>query len=341
MNAMQSPRYTARLAALLSSLTIGCGTQIGNPTGSGIVRVTDDPGTLGTLVNAAFLQTVDGINMGDYAYSRLESRVSTDRSCQNQTGSGFSLLDKADTRHSVVEESTSWRASSDLNIKRSYQDAWTQNGVLLTCDPVARSVRFNYERLQLGPVRLESRVDENLARTLYLVEKKENQELRHNLSFHKSGTRTLDFVNYAELGRDVVLEAQLNNKVESEISLPTADGGQVPVMLQLQERFPLDFAITLDQSQQWKRYTIPSGRQEFIIPTTGEVLRLDFRNVTFIRENGCVPASGQLAATVIRPNQDEVRYTLSFQSNAPLLMKADNGIDSLVLAPFACVLKER
>lgn len=338
---MQSPRFTAHIAALLGSLALGCGTQIGNPTGSGIVRVTDNPGTLGTLVNAAFLQTIDGINMGDYAYSRLESRVSTDRRCQTEAGSGFSLVDKADTKHSVIEESATWYAKSDLSIKRSYEDAWTQNGTLIACDPGARAVRFNYERLQFGTVRLESRVNEDLARSLYLTEKKEKQEMRHNLSLRKSGKRTLDFLNYAELGQDVVLEAQLSNQVESAIALPTQDGGEITATLQLQERFPLNFAITLDQTQQWTRYVIPSGRQEFIIPTTGEVLRLDFRNVTFTRKDGCVPVSGQMAVTVIRPNEDEVRYSLSFQPNSPLLMKADNGIDSLVLAPFACVLRER
>jgi hypothetical protein len=341
MKAMQSPRYTAQLAALLGSLAIGCGTQIGNPTGSGIVRVTDDPGTLGTLVNAAFLQTVDGMNMGDYAYSRTESRVSTDRSCQTQGGTGLSLVDKADSRHSVKDETALWYALSEMDIKRSYEDAWTQNGALLACDPNARSVRFNYERLQLGPVRLESRVNEDLVRSLTLTDIKEKQELRHNLTFKKTGKRTLDFVNYAELGRNVVLEAQLNNQVESAISLPTADGGHVPVTMQLQERFPLDFAITLDPNQDWTRYAIASGRQEFVIPATGEVLRLEFRNVNFTREGGCVPVSGQLAATVIRPNEDEVRYSISFQPNAPLKLKADSGTETLVLAPFACVLKER
>jgi hypothetical protein len=340
MIAMPSPRYTAHLALLLS-LAIGCGTQIGNPTGSGIVRVTDNPGSLGTLVNAAFLQTVDGINMGDYAYSRLESRVSTDRSCQTKIGSGISLTDKAETKHSVIDESETWYAKSDLSIKRSYEDAWSQNGVLLTCDPGARSVHFNYERLQLGSVQLESRVNEDLARSLYLTEKKAKQELRHSLSFHKSGKRTLEFLNYAELGREVVLEAQLSNQVESEIVLPAQDGGEFTATLQLQERFPLDFVITLDQSEQWTRYVIPNGRQEFIIPSTGEVLRLEFRNVTFTRAGGCIPVSGQLAAIVIRPNEEQVRYALSFQPNAPLLMKADNGLDTLVLAPFACVLKER
>ncbi len=339
---MQFPRFTAHIAVLLGSLAIGCGTQIGNPTGSGIVRVTDNPSSLGTLVNAAFLQTVDGINMGDYAYSRLESRVSTDRRCQTEVGSGISLLDKAETKHSVIEESATWYAKSDLTIKRSYEDAWTQNGALIACDPGARAVRFNYERLQFGTVRLESRVNEDLARSLYLTEKKEKQEMRHNLSFKKSGKRVLDFVNYSENGREVVLKAQLSNKVESEIALPTQDGGAINATLQLQERFPLDFSINLDQTQQWTSYVIPSGRQEFVIQATGEVLRLEFRNVTFTRKDGCMPAAGQLTATVIRPNEDEVRYSISFQPNASaLLMKSDSGLDSLVLAPFACVLRER
>jgi hypothetical protein len=228
-----------------------------------------------------------------------------------------------------------------MNIKRSYEDAWTQNGSLIACDPAARSVRFNYERLQLGTVRLESRVNEDLVRSLLLTDIKEKQEMRHNLTFSKTGKRTLDFVNYSEIGRTVVLEAQLNNQVESAISLPTQDGSRIPVTMKLQERFPLDFAITLDQNQDWTRYAIPSGRQEFIIPSSGEVIRLDFRNVTFTREGGCVPSSGQLAATVIRPNEDEVRYSISFQPNQALMLKSDNGIDSLVLAPFACVLKER
>jgi hypothetical protein len=329
---------------LLSSLSLGCGTQIGNPTGSGIVRVTGNPASLGTLVNAAFLQTVDGMNMGDYAYSRLESRVSTDRRCQTEAGSGISLLDKAETRHSVIDESPSFYAKSDLSIKRSYEDAWTQNGVLLACDPNSRSIRFQYERLQLGPVRLESRVNEDLTRSLLLTAKQDQQEIRHSLSLRKSGRRSLDFVSYTELGREVILEAQLDNQVKSAIDLPSSGGTEdsmESVTLQLQERFPLNFIIALDQSRQWTRYVIANGRQEFVIPTSGETLRLDFRNLTFTREGACVPVSGQLAATIVRPGQDSVRYSMNFQANAPLVMKADNGIDSLVLAPFACVLKER
>lgn len=338
---MQSARTIAYTAGLLCSLLAGCGTQIGNPTGAGLVRVTDNASSLSTLVNAAFLQTVDGMNMGDYGYSRLESRVSTDRSCETQAGSEFSLLEKAETKHSVIDESAAWYAKSDLAIKRSYQDAWIQNGVLLTCDPTVRAIRFNYERLQLGTVRLQSQVNEDLVRSLYMTEKKQQQELRHSLSFKKTGKRTLDFVSYTETGKEVILDAQLSNQVESIVSLKTESDGVEEATLQLQERFPLDFTITLDQSQQWTRYVIPNGRQEFRIPSSGEILRLEFRNLTFTRTGGCIPVSGQLAATVIRPNEPMVRYALTFQANAPLVMRREGGTDSLALAPFACVLKER
>jgi hypothetical protein len=344
MNIMPSPRSTALFATLLGGLSIGCGTQIGNPTGSGALRVTGNPASLGTLVNAAFLQTIDGMNMGDYAYSRLESRVSTDRRCQTEAGSGISLLGKAETRHAVIDESSSFYAKSDLTIKRSYEDAWTQNGVLLACDPSSRSIRFQYERLQLGPIKLESRVNEDLARSLLLTAKQDQQELRHSLSLRKSGRRSLEFVNYSELGREVILEAQLNNQLESAIDLPRSDGledGSEKVTLQLQERFPLNFVIALDHSRQWTRYVIANGRQEFIIPSSGETLRLDFRNLTFTREGACVPVSGQMAATIVRPGEGSERYSLNFQPNASLIMKSDSGIESLMLAPFACVLKER
>jgi hypothetical protein len=346
MITMQFPRSQVSIAAFFSCLTLGCGTQIGNPTGSGIARVTDHPATLNTLVNAAFLQTVDGMNMGDYAYSRLESRVSTDRTCQSHTGARISLLDKAETRHSVVDDSPAWLARSDLSIKRSYEDAWTQNGVLLACDPSIRAIRFNYERLQMGPVRLESQVTEDMDRRLQLTAKGENQVLESTLTFHKSGRRTLDFTNYAELGRNVILDAQLRNQVESTLTLPTSGAdtdSATPstIVLQLQDRFPLDFTITLDNNQQWTRYDIASGRQEFLIPSSGEVLRLEFRNVTFTRTAGCIPVSGQLTATVLRPNESAQRYSLSFQRNASLVMKREGGVENLVLAPFACVLKER
>ncbi|WP_141733675.1 hypothetical protein [Oligoflexus tunisiensis] len=341
---MQSPRSLATIAVFLSSFTGGCGTQIGNPTGSGIVRVTDHPATLNTLVNAAFLQTVDGMNMGDYAYSRLESRVSTDRSCQTQAGTRVSLLDKAETRHSVIDDSPAWLARSEVTIKRSYEDAWTQNGVLLACDPSTRAIRFNHERLQMGPVRLESQVTEDMARSLHLTPKGQNQALESTLSFHKTGRRTLEFTNYAEIGRNVILDAHLSNQVDSALTLvPEAADNEDPatVTLHLQERFPLDFTITLDDTRQWTRYDIPSGRQEFLIPTSGEILRLEFRNLTFTRAAGCIPVSGQLTATVLRPNESAQRYTLRFQRDASLVMKREGGTESLVLAPFACVLKER
>ncbi|MDQ3233602.1 MAG: hypothetical protein M3Q07_17425, partial [Pseudobdellovibrionaceae bacterium] len=250
------------------------------------------------------------------------------------------LVDKADSRHSVIDESAAWYAKSDLTIKRSYQDAWTQNGELLACDTTARILRFPHELLEQGTVRLESQVDEELSRSLFLTEKKEKQELQHNLSFKKTGRRTLEFMNFAEKGSEVTLVAQLSNEVESTIALPSETGVE-SATLQLQERFPLEFSVTLDQSKQWTRYVIPSGRQEFIIPASGEVLRLEFRNVTLSREGGCVPIGGQLSATVIRPNESNIRYSMTFQPNSPLIMKRDGGTDSLVLAPFACVLKER
>jgi hypothetical protein len=56
---------------------------------------------------------------------------------------------------------------------------------------------------------------------------------------------------------------------------------------------------------------------------------------------GCVPVAGQLAATVVRPNESNIRYAITFQPNGPLIMKREGGTDFLVLAPFACVLKER
>ena len=336
---MQSTQQFARLALLLG-LAAGCGTQIGNPTGAGMIRLTDNSRALNTLLNASFLQTIDGMNMGDYGYSRKESRVS-DRNCQTQAGSKLSLVDKTDVKHSVIDETDEWYAKSDLTIKRRYQDAWTQNNVLLACNPKTNSINFDYTKLPMGSLKLESQVDEDLNRVLFMTEKKLEQELRHNLVMKKTGKRSLELVGYTEDNNELVLEAQLRNHLDSTVSLNLQEEGAAEAKMQLQDRFPLDFSIHLDKVRDWTRYEISNGRQEFLIPETGEVLRLEFKNIVFTRASACVPESGLLTATVVRPNLPNVRYSLNFLPETPLILKREDGSDSLVLAPFACVLKER
>ncbi len=337
---MKSAHQLAR-AATLSVFLVGCGTQIGNPTGAGLVRLTDNSRALNTLVNASFLQTIDGINMGDYGYSRSESRVSTDRTCQTQAGTKLSLIDKAETKHSVIDESDEWYAKSDMTIKRSYQDAWTQNSVLLACNPATNSITFNYEKLQNGPLRLESQVNEDLSRSLFMTEKKLQQELRHSLITKKTGKRTLELVDYSEGSNEILISAQLKNQLDSVVALNPQDEGATEANMSLLDRFPLDFTIHLDQNRQWTRYEVPNARQEFLIPESGEVLRLELKNMVFTRTSACVPEAGTLIASVVRPNLPNVRYSLNFVPNTPLILKREGGTDSLVLAPFACVLKER
>jgi hypothetical protein len=336
---MQSTQRFARLALLLG-LAAGCGTQIGNPTGAGMIRLTDNSRALNTLLNASFLQTIDGMNIGDYGYARQESRVS-DRSCQTQAGSKLSLIDKTETKHSVIDESDEWYAKSDLTIKRSYQDAWTQNNVLLACNPKTNSINFDYNKLSTSSLKLESQVDEDINRVLFMTEKKLEQELRHNLVMKKTGKRSLELVGYTEDNKQLVLEAQLRNQLDSTVNLDLNEEGATEAKLQLLDRFTLDFSIHLDKARDWTRYEISQGRQEFLIPESGEILRLEFKNIVFTKASACVPESGLLTATVVRPNLPNVRYSLNFQPDTPLILKREGGTDSLVLAPFACVLKER
>lgn len=332
-------------AALFVGIMAACGTQVGNPTGSGFIRITENPAALNTLMNAAFLQTVDGMNMGDYAYSRSESRVSTARSCQTAAGSAFSLIDTTESAHSVTDDSSNWLVKADLSITRSYRDSWKQNNLLLTCDPKSQSLSMKYERLQQGTIRLQSVVDENLTRTLTLTEVASKKELKHSLITRKTGTRTLDFINYTEDGKEVILEAELNNKLESTVQVPTDDihdgDATTEALIQLKTSFPMALQISLNQTLQWTRYSIPNGRQDFLIPSSGETLRLEFIHVVFDRSKLCLPVAGEFKVTVSRPNQDDITYSTNFASSKPLTLARAGSTDTLTLIPFACVLKER
>lgn len=329
------------LSPLFLAFMLSCGTQIGNPTGAGMIRLTDNTQALNTLVNAGFMQIVDSMNIGDYAYSKEESRVISQRNCSNQSENKLTLTDSTEAAHSVSDDSDEWAVKSDLLIKRNYHDAWTQNHSLLGCDAQSKVLKLDYKRFQQGAFRLESQVDEQFTRKMNMTEKKLKQDLKHSMLMTKKGSRTLELISYLEDGKDSIIEAQLRSQLETTVKLDFNKDGANEAKLSSVDRFPFVFNIHINRDREWTSYDIPNGRQTFLLPETGEVLSLSFLDLRFTRSSGCVPESGQLLASIERPNASPVRYSLIFKPNIPLLLKREDREEYLVFAPFACVLKER
>ncbi|MFY7930571.1 MAG: hypothetical protein ACOVS5_16980 [Oligoflexus sp.] len=337
-----------QLSSLVGSLTlsalVGCGTQIGNPTGTSQVRLLTDVSSLQSAVTGAFLQTVDGLNMGDYAYSNSESRVVSLRQCQGREAQGLALVQKTASSHSVEDDNSKYFARSDVTIERSYQDSWFQASRQLPCDTTI-GVKFPYESLNQADLRLESTVSEVLQRSTNLTYKTDEQAFKHSLMMQKSGKRTLDLVSFEEKSREIALKALLDNRLTSKIELLSKAGmanSKVLAEMQLIDTEPMPFEIVLDRSSLlWQAYKIDRARQEFVLDG-GERLRLDFSQVVFTRAGGCTPASGELTVTVSYDGALPLVYQGRFVEGQPLTLRSDDGsLKPILLAPFACVLKER
>jgi hypothetical protein len=329
---------------LTAGALYACGTQIGNPTGNG-ARVTSEPGNLGTLTNAAFLTTVDGMNMGDYAYSSSESRLVSKRTCDESAPKGASLVQSAESTHWVEDETSLVFARSNVSLARSYSDQWLHNGKAMACEG-GGEMNLDLSVIDEGPVLLNSQVSEGLQRKLYATLKENSQQFTHSLVTQREGERTLKLLSYQRLpGGLIELTASLvqANLLET-IETNKEDGRKQTIKLRAGDR-PLEFRITLNaRTNQWVSYSIDSASLDFYVNEL-ESFAIEFNKIRFDRSKGCVPQAGTLR--VKAPSESEASGTLTYvgqfdDGNGNLVMKPLNSLaNPLILAPFACVLKER
>ncbi len=336
-----------RTAAMALSLTgiMGCGTQIGNPTGGSSARVLNEPNSLGTLSNAAFLTTLDGLNSGDYAYSKTEARLVSKRNCDLAAPKGASLVQAASSSHWVEDDTVKVFARSNVSLERSYADQWSQNGKTLPCEPNG-GMSLDLSSLGDGPVQLSSKVSEGMERKLYATLKESAQQFTHSLTTHRDGERNVKLMSVQRVsGGFLELSASLSqaNLIET-VQIAKADGLTDSVKMRSGDR-PVDFRITINpKSGQWTSYSIETAALDFYV-NESESFSMEFNKVRFDREKGCVPQAGTVRIRVLEDQESGKTNTYQGQfddGSGNLVMKPLNGLGSpLILAPFACVLKER
>ncbi len=338
----QEPFLASLSLAMLLCLP-ACGTQIGNPTGGSGSQLLGETSNLETATNAALMSTIDGINVGDYAYSKSESRVVTLRRCELGGPQGASLVQKAETSHRVEDETPHALVSSELTIERTYQDKWSQNGQTLACDPSGQ-MALDYRKLEYGSVSLRSQVAEDLQRKLALTNKDTHELTKHSLILHREGYRDIKLLSYRRPDNETVeITATLaQNDLVEDLALTAPNGEKVLAKLTTGGR-PLTFKITLDRvTQQWTSYTIDQASLEFLL-NAGESFVMEFDHLRFDRAKGCVPQAGSLQVTEVATQGRGRTFRGTFDKDTSSLnLNATDGVSkALSLAPFGCVLKER
>lgn len=324
----------ARFVLVFSVLGLSaCGDQALDPFGNAQTAALRDASRFGSLANAAFLQTVDGLNFGDSAYATRAERLLSERSCSTSQ----QLVEKTKASQWVNDDSPAWTARSNVTIDRTYESSWVQGGTQLSCGLGL----IDFQTIDQASFRLQSRVLEKKKSSTLLTKKSDGSERTDELEVQMTGTRDLEITGYSEASATTALTATLRSDLDLTLALKDEFGEDASATMKLAPESRLDFEVTVDRSSSdWKEYRIPFSRQEYDLGG-GNLLTLELSRLSFTPAGNCFPQSGSIRITRTIGGQVSGVFAADIDPKTELVLSDRESGETLSLTPFACVFRER
>lgn len=309
-----------------------CGDQAINPLGNPQIAALRDTSRFGSLANAALLQTIDGLNFGDSAYTKAGERILSESSCSETQR----LVQKTQATQWVNDDSPVWTARSNVTIDRNYETSLFQGRTLLTCAPGL----VDFKSIDQATFKLQSKVVEKKKRQMFLVRKSDGQERSDVLDVKTLGTRDLEFTGFNDSTSQTALSATLRSSLDLTLALKDEFDEAADATMSLAPSSRLDFEVRIDKaSGTWSNYLIPFSRQVYELGE-GSSMTLEFSQLTFTPNGNCLPQSGSIRVTRTVDSQVTGVFAGEINPKADLVLLDKNSGETLTLSPFACVLRE-